>query len=108
MRSTLDESNPREWYYALMDYGVMLKKSHPELNKRSAHYRKQAPFKGSDRQIRGKILKYLLDASEVKESKLSRELKINSSKLKSILDQLQKEGFISYEGSVIKFQENES
>ncbi|MFX1289269.1 MAG: A/G-specific adenine glycosylase, partial [Promethearchaeota archaeon] len=40
VRKTLDHSNVRKWYYALMDYGVMLKKTHPELNKRSAHYRK--------------------------------------------------------------------
>src|SRR6185436_4334664 len=24
---TVDQTNPREWYYALMDYGVMLKKT---------------------------------------------------------------------------------
>ncbi|TFG16252.1 MAG: A/G-specific adenine glycosylase, partial [Promethearchaeota archaeon] len=54
VRKTLDTKNPREWYYALMDYGVMLKKSHPELNKRSAHYRKQPKFLGSTRELRGK------------------------------------------------------
>jgi len=48
LEKTMDKTNPREWYYALMDYGVMLKKTYPDLNKRSAHYRKQAPFKGSN------------------------------------------------------------
>ena len=60
LEKTIDQTNPREWYYALMDYGVMLKKTYPNLNKRSAQYRKQASFKGSDRQIRGEILKILL------------------------------------------------
>ena len=61
VKLTIDKDNPRDWYYALMDFGVMLKKTHPELNKRSAHYRKQSKFDGSTRQVRGKILKLLLE-----------------------------------------------
>lgn len=34
VEKTLDKSNPREWYYALMDYGVMLKKLIPNLTKK--------------------------------------------------------------------------
>ena len=60
VKKTIGRNNPREWYYALMDYGVMLKKNHPELNKKSAHYRKQAPFKGSTRKVRGELLKLLI------------------------------------------------
>ncbi|MFW9821130.1 MAG: A/G-specific adenine glycosylase, partial [Candidatus Thorarchaeota archaeon] len=65
VRKTLDRANVRKWYYAVMDYGVMLKKTHPELTKRSAHYRKQSKFKGSDREIRGKILKLLIASSNL-------------------------------------------
>jgi A/G-specific adenine glycosylase len=56
---TLDGDNPRRWYNALMDYGVMLKKRFINPSKKSAHYRKQAPFDGSNRQVRGAILKEL-------------------------------------------------
>ena len=84
----------------------MLKKAHPELNKRSAHYRKQAPFKGSNRQIRGKVLKKLLKTSEFTQTELSQELNVNLNKLKSILLQLEKEGFISIDGSKITIQKN--
>ncbi len=97
VRKTLDSSNVRKWYYALMDFGVMLKKNHPELNKRSAHYRKQSKFKGSSREIRGKILKLLLASSNLTEAEIFKELKINSKKLKDILDLLIKEGFIKQE-----------
>lgn len=97
VRKTLDRSNVRKWYYALMDYGVMLKKSHPELNKRSAHYRKQSKFKGSNREIRGKILKLLIASSYLTEAEIFKELKINSKKLKEILRLLIKEGFIKRE-----------
>jgi len=97
VRKTLDHSNVRKWYYALMDYGVMLKKTHPELNKRSAHYRKQSKFKGSNREIRGKILKLLIASNALTEVEILRELKIDSKKLKENLDLLMKEGFIKQE-----------
>ncbi len=97
VRKTLDRSNVRKWYYALMDYGVMLKKTHPELNKRSAHYRKQSKFKGSNREIRGKILKLLIASSNLTEAEIFRELKIDSKKLKEILNLLIQEGFIKQE-----------
>ncbi|TFG16456.1 MAG: winged helix-turn-helix transcriptional regulator, partial [Promethearchaeota archaeon] len=96
-----DTKNPREWYYALMDYGVMLKKSHPELNKRSAHYRKQPKFLGSTRELRGKILRTLLKKSEVPISALSQKFELNSKKLYTILKQLEKEGFLKIKGEKI-------
>lgn len=57
--ATVDQENPREWYYALMDYGVMLKSTQPNPSRKSAHHTKQSRFEGSDRQIRGMILKLL-------------------------------------------------
>ncbi|MFX1447161.1 MAG: A/G-specific adenine glycosylase [Promethearchaeota archaeon] len=99
VRKTLDHSNVRKWYYALMDYGVMLKKTHPELNKRSAHYRKQSKFKGSNREIRGKILKLLITRSNLTEAEILRELEISPKKLKENLSLLIKEGFIKQENN---------
>ena len=46
---TLDRYNPRRWYWALMDYGAMLKKKYPNLSHRSAGYRTQSRFRGSRR-----------------------------------------------------------
>lgn len=57
---TVDHTNPREWYYALMDYGVFLKKNHPNPSRKSKHHTRQSKFEGSDRQIRGKVLEHLL------------------------------------------------
>lgn len=53
---TVDTTSPREWYWALMDYGSYIKHTYGNPNKQSAHYTKQSAFKGSDRQIRGAIL----------------------------------------------------
>lgn len=56
---TLDRDKPRDWYYALMDYGVMLKKQLINPSRQSKHHVRQSPFEGSDRQIRGTIVRLL-------------------------------------------------
>ncbi len=54
--ATVDHACPREWYYALMDYGVVIKKIYKNPSRNSRHYAKQSKFEGSDRQIRGWII----------------------------------------------------
>ena len=56
---TLPKENAREWYAALMDYGTHLKKTVVNPNRRSKHYVKQSAFTGSDREIRGALLRAL-------------------------------------------------
>jgi A/G-specific adenine glycosylase len=58
--------SPREWYWALMDYGSYLKTVVDNPNKRSKHYVKQSKFAGSDRQIRGALLREYLQSGDVK------------------------------------------
>lgn len=91
---TLDTPHPREWYYALMDYGVMLKGEGENPNRRSAHYRKQSPFHGSNRQIRGMILRALTQESPISEHDIMQKLQMCPEKLRNNLLQLEKEGFI--------------
>ena len=55
---TLDHEHPREWYWALMDYGAYLK-THIRNNAQSKHYAKQSRFAGSRRQVRGAIIRLL-------------------------------------------------
>jgi A/G-specific adenine glycosylase len=57
--ATLDTKNPRTWYFALMDYGTALKRDGERAHRRSAHYLRQKPFEGSDRQVRGALLRAL-------------------------------------------------
>ena len=105
IEKTFDENNPRKWCYALMDYGVMLKKKFPKLNKKSAHYRKQSPFKGSARQIRGKILKILVEKKTISKLELKNNFKhINGDLINKILQQLEKEGFIELIGVFVKIK----
>jgi len=96
--ATCDRESPREWYYALMDLGSALKKRIPNPNRRSAHYRKQAPFEGSDRMVRGRILGILVREGAVRESDLPPMLGIDRKRAAGILATLEKEGFLKREG----------
>jgi A/G-specific adenine glycosylase len=63
---TMDHENPRSWYYALMDYGVHLAGNVPNPNRRSVHYAKQSRFEGSHRQLRGQVLRWVLQEGPVR------------------------------------------
>jgi A/G-specific adenine glycosylase len=104
VEKTLDRKNPRNWYYALMDYGAMLKKSVPNPNRKSAHYTKQSRFEGSDRQIRGMILHILVEKSSVTEKTLVESIEKETSRVKKILADLEKEGFIVQEGTSVRIR----
>ena len=97
-RACLDAEDPRRWYYALMDYGAMLKSEHPELHRRSASYRKQAPFDGSDRQIRGRVLRLLLSEETASRSAIGEQINAEPDRLHRVLDDLQAEGLVCEEG----------
>jgi A/G-specific adenine glycosylase len=58
--ATLARDNPREWYYALMDYGVHLKQLHPNPGRRSRHHVVQSRFEGSNRQLRSRLLRSII------------------------------------------------
>lgn len=52
---------PRDFYWAMMDYGAYLKKSVGNLNQASQSYRTQSTFQGSRRQLRGHIIRLLTE-----------------------------------------------
>ncbi len=95
---TLDRRRPRPWYYALMDYGAMLKRAAPNPNRRSAHHQRQAPFAGSDRQIRGLILKALLETPALSLAALIKAVGKSPARTTRLIHILIKEGFLEQEG----------
>jgi A/G-specific adenine glycosylase len=97
VRETLDVSNPRTWYWALMDAGAALKKSVPNPNRKSATYSRQKPFEGSDRKIRGIILKLLVTHQELEEEELFNAIPEASERVSRIISALEAEGFILHE-----------
>ena len=60
---TLDRERPRDWYYALMDYGVWVKRQFANPSRRSRHHTVQSPFAGSHRQLRAALLRALVAAA---------------------------------------------
>lgn len=94
--ATLDRRNPRDWYYALMDYGAHLAHTIPNPNRRSKHYTRQSRFEGSDRQIRGAIIRILLEFPVLTaQDIINRFPDEPTERVTRILDQLTKEGFLS-------------
>lgn len=95
IEATTDSENPREWYWALMDYGAHLKGTVGNVTRRSASYVAQKKFAGSDRQLRGRILRLAVSrritAAHVKE--VTGE---PVARIETLLKALTKEGFLSY------------
>ncbi|RZN37446.1 MAG: A/G-specific adenine glycosylase [Methanophagales archaeon ANME-1-THS] len=102
VEQTLDTANPRIWYYALMDFGALLKKRYHNPNRRSAHYHRQTPFKGSNRELRGLILKALTHQMCMSERELVESLPSDSRRIKNALTQLHDEGFITKRGTTYR------
>ncbi|MDD1705493.1 MAG: A/G-specific adenine glycosylase, partial [Methanoregulaceae archaeon] len=99
---TLDAENPRDWYYALMDYGSYLGKTRENPNRRSRQYKKQSPFRGSVRQVRGRILSFLVGRGCTPISDLYRELGLPAERGDPVLATLMNEGFIVRDGEFVK------
>jgi A/G-specific adenine glycosylase len=95
---TLDRDDPRNWYYALMDYGAMLRKAGVNPNRRSAHYKRQTPFQDSDRQIRSLILRTVLKETGLDRDNLVTILGRDSKRTNRLVDQLLIEGFLELRG----------
>jgi A/G-specific adenine glycosylase len=98
VEQALDRANPREWYYALMDYGSLLKTATQNPNRKSAHYKRQESFEGSRRQLRGRVLKEILATPSFTESSLVKQSGQSPERTREVLRQLQKEGFIKKRG----------
>ncbi len=88
----MDAQNPREWYYALMDYGVYLKKKLKATNKNSKHYSRQSRFVGSKRQVRGAVVRILTKIGKVSFDDLvalvAQELPNNQHDVVKVVEQL--------------------
>jgi len=82
------------WYYALMDYGVFLKHLLPNPNHRSASYHLQGTFKGSNRQVRGQVLRVLDEAGGRNRLWLEEHLPFDGDMVDQALTGLVSEGLV--------------
>lgn len=92
--AVLDREHPRDWYNALMDYGSDLKRRFPNPSRRSRHHTVQSRFEGSDRQIRGEILRLLLKNKGLSSGALQQELALEAERLQRILAGMLRDGLL--------------
>ena len=91
LEAAIPKNNARTFYQALMDYGAFLKQKHPNPSRRSAHHSKQSKFEGSDRQIRGHIIRELAHHG----SRTAHQLMLGDTlKFARIRDELLSEGLV--------------
>jgi len=95
VEQTLDKKRARKWYWALMDYGTMLKEKHTNPSRRSAHHTKQSSFKESNRFIRGQIIKLLTKNHSLTSREIFSKIDRDTARIKRCFLGLQNEGFIA-------------
>jgi len=100
--ATLDNLSPREWYYALMDYGSYLGRNFANPNRRSRHYVRQAPLKGSVREVRGRIIAVLSGSGSVARSELERIVGSGDSRFEIALSGLERDGMVVQVGGSVR------
>lgn len=84
-----EDQDPREWHWALMDYGSHLKKLHGNPARKSSGYTKQSKFEGSLRQVRGAIVREL----HTEKPNLN-DLQFDPEKLQKAMHALESDGLI--------------
>lgn len=105
-------ASPRDWYYALLDYGAHLKASGVNPTRRSAHYARQSAFEGSRRQKRSWIVRRVLaEPTGVKRATVCAALNeeerrcgrptVDEALFDSIVADLATEGFFRIEGELL-------
>lgn len=97
MEALLDTEHPREFYWALMDYGSHLKVTVGNASRASKHYVRQSPFAGSKRQVRGAVLRALRGQARSYQE-LANE--IPDERLQNVVDMLAQEGLITLKRGV--------
>lgn len=96
---TLRAGSVREWYWALMDYGVYIKAEQGNLAKQARAYVKQSPLEGSLRQLRGKVLRLL---AERPRTMIELADDIADHRLERVIADLLGEGMIKRSGQLIR------
>lgn len=105
IKETLPTHNFRLWYYALMDYGVFLKKNGQNTATQSAHYNRQSKFEGSFRQLRGKIIKILTKNHVISRQNLEVLLEKKDERIDAVLESLVADGLVVWHDDIIQIND---
>jgi A/G-specific adenine glycosylase len=97
VEATWDLEDPRGWGYALMDYGVQLKREMVNPSRRSAQHTRQSRFEGSKRQKRARLLRAVLAEPGGPAEGYADALGIDPTDADGLLQELASEGFLTRE-----------
>ena len=92
VEQTMDRTDPRRWFWTLMDYGSELKSQGKGKLSASRHYTKQSQFAGSLRQMRGEILRRYVGGQSLAE--ITAELQ-DDERFVPALDSLRRDGLVT-------------
>lgn len=93
IEATLPRKEYSSWYAALMDYGAHLKRQGLKQNKRNPSYVTQKKFKGSSRELRGKILREI-SRKALSVSQLSQKLAVPEIRVRTEVERLRREELV--------------
>lgn len=93
-RAVASGTDPRTWYYALLDYGAHLKRVLPNPSRRSAHHVRQSPFEGSRRQLRARLVRAVMADPGATADELAQGAGADAEQVRMLLEELGEEGFM--------------
>jgi A/G-specific adenine glycosylase len=103
---TLDTKYPREWMYALMDYGSYLKSQGKAHNGKANGFTRQSKFKGSVREVRGAIMKFFTQKENLTlRDKKEFEKQFDEKRVVEALQGLVKDGLIQQQRGGYKIKD---
>ena len=97
----LSEMSPREFYWAMMDYGAYLKQTVGNLNRASSSFVKQSTFHGSRRQVRGQVIRLLTERKYTIDELVKT---LSDERAVSVIDDLVSEGLLQKRGQMLSLQ----
>jgi A/G-specific adenine glycosylase len=99
LEQTLDRTQPRNFYWALMDYGTHLKQTVGNAGARSKSYVRQSPFAGSRRRVRGQVLRLLSSGSLSADDLRQR---VADDRFDEVIAALTSEGMVALDGDMYR------
>lgn len=102
LAEALKRTDPRSWYYALMDYGAWLKAREPNPSRRSAAYARQSRFEGSRRQARGAVLR-AVSSGAADLASIAAEAGMDYGRAREAAEGLARDGFVVITGDAVRF-----
>lgn len=91
-------AKPRDWYHALLDYGVHLKSVTANPSRASKHHVRQSPFEGSRRQARAHLLRAVMERAGESAPVYAAVTGVESKLAEALLGELETEGFLVRDG----------